>query len=51
MLTAHDTNIVTVGNSERSFDCPGTSNISSLCMYLLGHSGKKHELEIGKVYT
>lgn len=49
MHTAHDTNIATAGDGEGSSDCFCTSIISSLCMYLVGHSGKEHELEIGKV--
>ena len=47
--TAHDTNTATVGDSEGSFDSLGTSNTSSLWTYLVGHSGKKYELEINKV--
>ena len=51
MHTAHDTSVATVGDSEGGFDCLGASNTSSLCTYLVGHSGKEHELDISKVST
>lgn len=38
MHTAHDTNIATACDGEGSSDCFCTSIISSLCMYLVGHT-------------
>lgn len=50
MHTACGTNVLIVGGSKGSFDGTGASN-SSLCTYLVSHSGREHELETSKAST